>query len=848
MTDLVYAFNEGNKDMTDILGIKGANLCEMTKMGLPVPYGFVFTTFAGKRCIENDLNIDDEVADEIIEKLRELEKISGKTFGDPSNPLLISVRPSSQYQMPGMMNTLLNVGLNDETVVGFGEASGNYRCAYESYIRFIKMYATCVMGVSEERLENIIDDEIKAQDITPDEMKDSVSKYLKFIFDLTGEEIPKDPFVQLLESIKSVLNSWNSERAIYYRQMEKMPEDKFPGVCIQEMVFGNMDESSGTGVIFTRNPSTGQKKIFGEFMTASQGVDIFSGREEAQPIDVVNKKFPEAVKQLRKGTAILENHYKDMQEIDFTIEKGKLYILQTRKGKRNSLAAAKIAVDMVGEELIDKKTAITRIDPAKIENIFHSSFDSVHLEEIGELTKGLPASPGEATGILCLDEEAVDKVILKGNKAILVKKFLDVKDLPCMVNTEGVVSETGGVTAHMSTVARKLNKCYVAGVREIKIDTAKRIVQGDGFKLKEGQLISVDGNTGKIYKGVIKKITSEISPEFKEIIEWSDEIRRLYVRADAGSIEDVAYGMKVGAEGIGIVDIKEIFLESKRATQLKSVLFEKDTLQREKAYKSLFKKVKRDYKKIFYLMEDRPVAFGLLDLHEKVGEKGIAGVDGALMDNGGFRISLMYPIIYGLQVRAIHEAAIEVCREKDTYFRVEILIPNVDYVKEVKFVRNLIDEIIRTSGESHEEKYLLNVIAMIETPRGAVIADQLARYVDGILFDVKRLTARMIGITPAKMNETRKKYRGKNVYPQNPFKSIDKDGAGALMSFAVDKAKRENPYIRFGMFGEYGGDANSVEFVNSLKFDYVSCGPNMVPMAKIEAARTVVKEETERQG
>ena len=292
----------------------------------------------------------------------------------------------------------------------------------------------------------------------------------------------------------------------------------------------------------------------------------------------------------------------------------------------------------------------------------------------------------------------------------------------------------------------------------------------------------------------------------------------------------------------------EIFLKSKRATQLKSVLFEKDTLQREKAYKSLFKKVKRDYKKIFYLMEDRPVAFGLLDLHEKVGEKGIAGVDGALMDNGGFRISLMYPIIYELQVRAIHEAAIEVCREKDTYFRVEILIPNVDYVKEVKFVRNLIDEIIRTSGESHEEKYLLNVIAMIETPRGAVIADQLARYVDGILFDVKRLTARMIGITPAKMNETRKKYRGKNVYPQNPFKSIDKDGAGALMSFAVDKAKRENPYIRFGMFGEYGGDANSVEFVNSLKFDYVSCGPNMVPMAKIEAARTVVKEETERQG
>lgn len=845
MTNLVYGFNEGNKDMTDILGIKGAGLCEMTKMGLPVPYGFILSTDAVSNCIDKGMYIDDELSDHVIEKLRELEKITGKLFGDNENPLILSVRLSSVHEMMGMTDSVLNIGFNKDNIESFAKKIGSYRCAYDSYIRFIRMYAKTVMNLNDLDFESIFSESKEAfEKESIDGMCEALEKHLKLVFDVSGKEIPTDPFTQLTESINGVISSWNNENAIYYRQLNRMYSDIVPSICIQEMVFGNSGEKSGVGEIFTRNPSTGQKKIFGEFLFDSQGLDIIDGKNLSHHIDIVSKKFPDQSRELKKVAAILENRYKDVQEIEFTIENSKLYVIQTKQGKRNSIAAAKIAVDMVGEGIIDKKTAIKRMAPEKIDKISRACFDEGEIEEKAELMKGMPASPGEAIGVLCFDEISVRREIEKGKPVILAMDFIDIISLPMVLDVDGIITVKGGVTSNMATIARRMNKCYIAGVNDVVVDRENRCILVDDLVINEGEVLSLDGHTGKIYLGKISRGKCKQSPEFETIIQWADEIRRLVVKADACDAEDVAKAVTLGAEGIGVFDGNKILLDDGRADILRKVIFSNDQVEKHVAYRTLFGLVKEDYKQVFQMIEDPSIALALMNPRVDILKEKYKEIDFDFVNDGGFRIALVSPEIYELQIGAMYEAAAEVNKNRDDALKLDVIIPNIDDVKELKYVINFINNVVDNLKMSDsDDDMMLGTVAVIDSPRAAVISGELAKYADGILFDVGKLTEKMVGITPYEMNLIRTKYRGRNIYPQNPFKTIDIPGTGQIMKHACDVIKKEDPYIKVGIFGLYGSDSESVNYVNSIGFDYISCSPDMIPKARIEAARAVVLDE-----
>lgn len=871
MNKLLYAFNEGNRDMSHILGRKGANLCEMTRMGIPVPYGFILSSEGVKRCLSTSLETDDELSDEIIEEIRRLEKISGKIFGDKENPLILAVRPSYESSIPGMMDSILNIGFNEEILYGFAKQKENFYCAYDSYMSFLRMYAVTALGMSPDKVKEkfsafSLDSDKKSEA----ELKEALRQQKDFIYENTGNTVPDDPFVQLIESIKGIIKSWNSERTISYRQFDRNISETLPSVCIQETVFGNSGENSGSGVIFTRNPSTGQKKIFGEFLFNSQGTDIVEGKKIPLPIDVVSKIFPENAKQLRKISGILESHYGDMQEIEFTIENGKLSILQTGLGNRNIIAGTKIAFDMVNEGIIGRHKAISRIDSHRMNRLVSTSFDKLQLEETEAFAKGLPSSPGEVSGILCFDERDVKDAILSGKNAILAKKYLTAEDLAILVNVDGVITSAGGVTSHISTITRRLNKCYVSGVKDLIIDSSLKTIKTEDEEITCNEMVSIDGYSGKIYKGKLARESYEKPPEFRSILEWSDEIRTLYVRADASSLSGISGAMGAGAEGIGIFHSERIMLGDNRDDLLSEVIFKSDRAKQEKdrisssLYQKLFFEVKEDYKQIINMAEDFPIALKLLDVDDNLNNGAFITSDfarntrknddtiqdfrtvfDALSNNGGFRTALMYPDVYEIQIRAITEAVKEISTEKHYYPKIEIIIPKIDNVNELLFMRNFIKDIISNSLCDDSERFTFNITACIESPRGAVIMGELAEYADSFLFDIGRLTEHMIGISAEYMNYIRKHYKSKNAYAKNPFRSIDIKGVGGLMTYAVETARREKPNVRIGMFGVYSSDPESVDFVNSMGFDYISCSKEMIPLAKIEAARAVVKHESD---
>ena len=873
MKKFVYSFNEGSKDMKDLLGGKGANLAEMTKIGLPVPFGFTVTTEACNRYYDEGKKIGDDIVASIFEKLEELENTTGKKFGDVENPLLVSVRSGAKISMPGMMDTILNLGLNDQTVEGLAALTENPRFAYDSYRRFIQMFGDVVMEIAKTKFDAIFDAKKEEHgyefdvDLTTEDLKEIIVGYKALVKEEMGRDFPQEPKDQLMEAIMAVFRSWNNDRAILYRQLNEIPDSIGTAVNVQSMVFGNMGETSGTGVAFTRSPVNGEKAIFGEFLVNAQGEDVVAGIRTPQPIAEMAQAFPEVYTEFTRIAELLEKHYKDMQDMEFTVERNKLFMLQTRNGKRTAPAAVKIAVDMQSEGLIDKETAVMRIEPAQIDQLLHPMFDAEELKEAEKLTKGLPASPGAATGQIYFNASDAEAAVANGAKAILVRLETSPEDLAGMVAAEGILTARGGMTSHAAVVARGMGKCCVSGCAEIKVDEeAKELTIGE-YVFKEGDYISLDGTAGDVLKGQIKTVPPELSGDFAEIMSWADEIRTLKIRTNADNPRDAKQAVEFGAEGIGLCRTEHMFFEEERIPAVRRMILADSEEERREALKFLLPYQKGDFKGIYEAMGDRPVTIRLLDppLHEFLPHtdeeiKALSEQIGVpyeklakktqelhefnpMLGHRGCRLAVTYPEIAEMQAEAIIMAAIEVRKEQGLDIIPEIMIPLVGMRKELADVKATVVKTVEAVMEREGVKFDYLIGTMIEIPRAALTADEIAEEAEFFSFGTNDLTQMTFGFSRDDTGKIIKEYREKGIFDDDPFQSIDQVGVGKLVKMAVELGKQTRPSIKLGICGEHGGDPKSIEFCNAVGLQYVSCSPFRVPIARLAAAQAAIKQK-----
>ena len=873
MKKFVYSFNEGSKDMKDLLGGKGANLAEMTKIGLPVPFGFTVTTEACNRYYDEGKKIGDDIVASIFEKLEELENTTGKKFGDVENPLLVSVRSGAKISMPGMMDTILNLGLNDQTVEGLAALTENPRFAYDSYRRFIQMFGDVVMEIAKTKFDAIFDAKKEEHgyefdvDLTTEDLKEIIVGYKALVKEEMGRDFPQEPKDQLMEAIMAVFRSWNNDRAILYRQLNEIPDSIGTAVNVQSMVFGNMGETSGTGVAFTRSPVNGEKAIFGEFLVNAQGEDVVAGIRTPQPIAEMAQAFPEVYTEFTRIAELLEKHYTDMQDMEFTVERNKLFMLQTRNGKRTAPAAVKIAVDMQSEGLIDKETAVMRIEPAQIDQLLHPMFDAEELKEAEKLTKGLPASPGAATGQIYFNASDAETAVANGAKAILVRLETSPEDLAGMVAAEGILTARGGMTSHAAVVARGMGKCCVSGCAEIKVDEeAKELTIGE-YVFKEGDYISLDGTAGDVLKGQIKTVPPELSGDFAEIMSWADEIRTLKIRTNADNPRDAKQAVEFGAEGIGLCRTEHMFFEEERIPAVRRMILADSEEERREALKFLLPYQKGDFKGIYEAMGDRPVTIRLLDppLHEFLPHtdeeiKALSEQIGVpyeklakktqelhefnpMLGHRGCRLAVTYPEIAEMQAEAIIMAAIEVRKEQGLDIIPEIMIPLVGMRKELADVKATVVKTVEAVMEREGVKFDYLIGTMIEIPRAALTADEIAEEAEFFSFGTNDLTQMTFGFSRDDTGKIIKEYREKGIFDDDPFQSIDQVGVGKLVKMAVELGKQTRPSIKLGICGEHGGDPKSIEFCNEVGLQYVSCSPFRVPIARLAAAQAAIKQK-----
>ena len=868
----VYLFSEGDASMRNLLGGKGANLAEMTSLGLPVPQGFTVTTEACTRYYDDGETIAQEIVEQIHDAMAKLEEIVGKKFGDVNNPFLVSVRSGARVSMPGMMDTVLNLGLNDETVEGLAKLTNNERFAYDSYRRFIQMFSDVVMGIEKSHFDEIMDD-IKAKngitldsELTADNLKEMVMRFKDLYKSIQGEDFPQDPKVQLLAAVEAVFSSWNNPRAIVYRRMNDIPGDWGTAVNVQAMVFGNMGEDSGTGVAFTRNPSTGENKLYGEYLINAQGEDVVAGIRTPEPIEKLREVMPEIYEQFVEIAEKLEKHYKDMQDMEFTIEKGKLYMLQTRSGKRTAAAALKIAVDLVNEGLITKEQALLQIDPKQLDTLLHPTFESSALKAATPIAKGLPASPGAATGRVYFTAESAAEAANNGEKVILVRQETSPEDIEGMYAAEGILTSRGGMTSHAAVVARGIGTCCVAGCGEAQINEATRTMTIGGKTFKEGDYISLDGSTGYVYEGELPTQAPEVSGNFATLMEWADEFRRLEIRTNADTPRDAKQALEFGAQGIGLCRTEHMFFEEDRIPAMREMIVARNEEERRKALEKLLPMQKGDFKAIYEVMGDRPVTIRLLDppLHEFLphtdAEIRALATDMGLtfeelkativdlqelnpmLGHRGCRLAVTYPEIAEMQTRAIIEAAVEVREEKGYNILPEIMIPLVGDVKELRYVK---DVVVRTAEAVMEEKGVkvsYEVGTMIEVPRAALLADEIAKEAEFFSFGTNDLTQMTFGFSRDDVAKFLDDYYEKQIFESDPFARVDQKGVGKLVKMATELGRSARPDIKLGVCGEHGGDPSSVEFFNLVGLDYVSCSPFRVPIARLAAAQAAIKQ------
>lgn len=867
----VYLFSEGNAGMRNLLGGKGANLAEMTNIGLPIPQGFTVTTEACIRYYDDGQKIDDGILAEIFDALLKMEKMTGKKLGDPKNPLLVSVRSGARASMPGMMDTILNLGLNDETVAGIAKLANNERFAYDSYRRFIAMFSDVVMEIEKNKFEHILD-EVKKEngakfdtDLTAENLKEVVKRFKVLYKNEKGVDFPIDPKEQLLESIKAVFRSWNNPRAIVYRRMNDIPSAWGTAVNVQSMVFGNMGETSGTGVAFTRNPATGENKIFGEYLMNAQGEDVVAGIRTPQPIETLNQVMPEVYKEFIRISNLLENHYKDMQDMEFTIEQGKLYFLQTRNGKRTAPAALRVAVEMVEEGLNTKEEAVLKVEPKQLDQLLHPMFDPEEIKNAKEVSKGLPASPGAGCGKVYFTAEDAKEHRAQGEKVVLVRMETSPEDIEGMVAAEGILTARGGMTSHAAVVARGMGKCCVAGCGELNINEKEHYLTIGNLKIKEGEYISIDGTSGKIYGQIIKTVEPEISGYFGTFMAWADEIRALKIRANADTPNDAATAVKFGAEGIGLCRTEHMFFQEDRIPAVREMIVAKNEIERRRALEKLLPMQKSDFIGLYEAMEERPVTIRLLDppLHEFVPHedddiRDLAKTMGLtfeelkatveslaefnpMMGHRGCRLAVSYPEIAEMQSKAIIEAAIDVKKRKGFNIVPEIMIPLVGEIKELKYVKDIIvktaDEVI--AKENVELKYMVGT--MIEIPRAALTADEIAKEAEFFSFGTNDLTQMTFGFSRDDAGKFLKDYYDKKIFESDPFARLDQTGVGKLVKMAADLGRSTRPNIKLGICGEHGGDPSSIEFCHNTGLNYVSCSPFRVPIARLAAAQSQIK-------
>lgn len=875
MKHFVYSFNEGSKDMRSLLGGKGANLAEMTKIGLPVPFGFTITTEACNEYYRNGGKLGEELISEIKEKLSELENVTGKTFGSTTNPLLVSVRSGSVFSMPGMMDTILNLGLNDESTKGLADLTENRRFALDSFRRFIQMYGNVVMEIDGKNFEDIIEkakhDRGIMYDIDLDEeaLCEIIDDYKKVV--RYGQEggFPSDPKVQLIEAVKAVFRSWNNDRAIRYRRMERIPDSLGTAVNVQSMVFGNMGNTSGTGVAFTRSPVNGDNHVYGEFLVNAQGEDVVAGIRTPKPISEMAESFPEVYEDFMNIAKVLEQHYKDAQDMEFTVERNKLYMLQTRAGKRTAQSAVKIAVDMEREGLIDRETAVMRIEPGQIDQLLHPRFDEEELKGVSVIAKGLPASPGAVSGKIYFNALEAEAAVKKGEKAILVRETTSPEDLAGMIAAGGILTAKGGVTSHAAVVARQMGKCCVAGCSEILVSEDKKELKTKDKVYREGDVISLDGYDGKVYEGEIHTVEPNLSGDFGVIMSWADGIRSLKIRTNADKPEDALKALEFGAEGIGLCRTEHMFFEENRIPAIRRMIVADTESERREALDALLPYQKNDFKGIYEVMKENPVTIRLLDpplheflphtdaeirsLAEKIGvpyEKLVRRTDelhenNPMLGHRGCRLAISYPEIAEMQTRAIMEAAIEVSEEKGYNIVPEIMIPLTSSDKEMAYIKDIVaKEAERCKEEkSSDIKYVIGT--MIETPRAALTADEIAESAEFFSFGTNDMTQMTYGFSrddTAKIIET---YIEKNIFEEDIFRSIDEKGVGKLLDIAVKLGRQTRNDLKIGICGEHGGDPRSIEFCHKLGLNYVSCSPYRVPIARIAAAQAAIKSNQE---
>lgn len=875
MKHFVYSFNEGSKDMRSLLGGKGANLAEMTKIGLPVPFGFTITTEACNEYYRNGGKLGEELISEIKEKLSELENVTGKTFGSTTNPLLVSVRSGSVFSMPGMMDTILNLGLNDESTKGLADLTENRRFALDSFRRFIQMYGNVVMEIDGKNFEDIIEkakhDRGIMYDIDLDEeaLCEIIDDYKKVV--RYGQEggFPSDPKVQLIEAVKAVFRSWNNDRAIRYRRMERIPDSLGTAVNVQSMVFGNMGNTSGTGVAFTRSPVNGDNHVYGEFLVNAQGEDVVAGIRTPKPISEMAESFPEVYEDFMNIAKVLEQHYKDAQDMEFTVERNKLYMLQTRAGKRTAQSAVKIAVDMEREGLIDRETAVMRIEPGQIDQLLHPRFDEDELKGVSAIAKGLPASPGAVSGKIYFNALEAEAAVKKGEKAILVRETTSPEDLAGMIAAGGILTAKGGVTSHAAVVARQMGKCCVAGCSEILVSEDKKELKTKDKVYREGDVISLDGYDGKVYEGEIHTVEPNLSGDFGVIMSWADGIRSLKIRTNADKPEDALKALEFGAEGIGLCRTEHMFFEENRIPAIRRMIVADTESERREALDALLPYQKNDFKGIYEVMKENPVTIRLLDpplheflphtdteirsLAEKIGvpyEKLVRRTDelhenNPMLGHRGCRLAISYPEIAEMQTRAIMEAAIEVSEEKGYNIVPEIMIPLTSSAKEMAYIKDIVaKEAERCKEEkSSDIKYVIGT--MIETPRAALTADEIAESAEFFSFGTNDMTQMTYGFSrddTAKIIET---YIEKNIFEEDIFRSIDEKGVGKLLDIAVKLGRQTRNDLKIGICGEHGGDPRSIEFCHKLGLNYVSCSPYRVPIARIAAAQAAIKSNQE---
>ena len=867
----VYLFKEGNETMRNLLGGKGANLAEMTILGIPVPQGFIVTTEACNKYYNDGKVISEEVLEQIQNHIAKLEEITGKKFGSLENPLLVSVRSGARVSMPGMMDTILNLGLNDEAVEVVAKQTNNPRFAYDSYRRFVQMFSDVVMGVEKRLFENIIDEMKEARgvhydtELTADDLKELVVKFKDLYKKEMKKDFPQDPKEQLVEAITAVFRSWDNPRAIVYRRLNDIPGEWGTAVNVQEMVFGNKGDTSGTGVAFSRNPSTGEKGIYGEYLMNAQGEDVVAGIRTPLPITKLNEQNPALYKQFIDIVNKLENHYKDMQDMEFTIEEGKLFFLQTRNGKRTAQAALKIAVDLVSEGMLSKEEAILKVEPKQLDSLLHPTFEATSLKNTKAIAKGLPASPGAACGKVAFTAEEAKERAEKGEKVVLVRLETSPEDIEGMIAAQGILTVRGGMTSHAAVVARGMGTCCVAGCGELKVDEEKRTLEVGGKVYTDKDYISIDGSTGNIYGEAIKTVTPEISGYFATFMSWADEIRKLQVRTNADTPRDTKQAVEFGAEGIGLCRTEHMFFDEDRIMPMREMIVAKTEEERRKALSKLLPMQKGDFKAMYEALEGRPATIRFLDppLHEFVphsdeeirelaGQMSLdfeelkATVEGLhefnpMLGHRGCRLAVTYPEIAEMQTRAVIEAAIEVKNEKGYDIVPEIMIPLVGEVKELKFVKDIVDSTAKAVMNEKGITIEYHVGTMIEIPRAALTADEIAKEAEFFSFGTNDLTQMTFGFSRDDAGKFLNDYYERKIYEQDPFAKLDQVGVGQLVKMAAEKGRATRPNIKLGICGEHGGDPSSIEFCHNVGLNYVSCSPFRVPLARLAAAQAQVK-------